>query len=426
MNDMSKMVNIWIDGVSYQAPEGQNLVDAARDNKVFIPSLCYFKEIEPPLGTCRTCTCKINGKYQPACTEKVHEGLKVEVNTPELKDTRKALIEMMFAEGNHFCPSCEKSGNCHLQHMGYELGVSLSRFPHLFKDRLIDYKPGRMVMEHNRCIKCKRCVEEVKTDDGKRVFTYINRGNETQVGIDYEQESRLTETQAEQAMNLCPTGAIIVRGKSIHKPFGDRKFDMASEQVDFKRLAKKKTTTGQMDKKIIATVSLAGCFGCHMSLLDIDSEILDVAELVSFNKSPLTDIKTFTTRCHLGLVEGGCGNDENIETLKEFRKMCDILVVVGECAVWGGLPAMRNTMPLGECLEEAYLNSVTNEPGGVGVPYHEDLPKILDRIYACSEIVKVDYVIPGCPPTANHIWKVIKNLLWGEEYSILYSEFKYD
>jgi [NiFe] hydrogenase diaphorase moiety small subunit len=181
-----------------------------------------------------------------------------------------------------------------------------------------------------------------------------------------------------------------------------------------------------LEKKIIATVSLAGCFGCHMSLLDIDTDILDVAELVSFHKSPLTDIKTFTTRCHLGLIEGGCGNSENIETLKEFRKMCDILVVFGECAVWGGLPAMRNTIPLGECLEEAYMNSVTNEPGGSGVPYNEDLPKILNRVYGCSEIVKVDYVIPGCPPSADHIWKVIKNLLWGEEYSILYSEFKYD
>ena len=106
--------------------------------------------------------------------------------------------------------------------------------------------------------------------------------------------------------------------------------------------------------------------------------------------------------------------------------MCDILVVVGECAIWGGLPAMRNTISLGECLEEAYLNSVTSEPGANVVPYHEDLPKILGRVYGCNEIVKVDYFIPGCPPSANHLWKVIKNLLWGEEYSILYSEFKYD
>ncbi len=416
----------WIDGKSYQSEEGINLVDAAREHGVFIPSLCYVSHIDPPLGTCRTCTCKINGRHNPACTEYVREGLKVEVNTPELLDMRKALVEMMFAEGNHFCPACEKSGSCDLQHMGYELGISQSRFPHLFKDRLIDYQPLRMIMEHNRCIKCRRCVEEVFTDDGKRVFSYINRGNETMVGIDYEQEATLNDEAAEKAMKLCPTGAIIVRGKSLSKPFGDRVFDLQSSQKHFEHHALPKPKGTNLEKKTIATVSLAGCFGCHMSMLDIDTELLDIAELVSFNKSPLTDIKNFTQRCHLGLIEGGCCNTENIETLKKFREMCDLIVVLGECAVWGGLPAMRNTVPLGECLEEAYLNSVTSEPGASIVPYHEDLPKILDRVYACNEIIKVDYSIPGCPPSATHIWKVIKSLLWGEDYSLLYSEFKYD
>ncbi|MBK6482945.1 MAG: (2Fe-2S)-binding protein [Chitinophagales bacterium] len=423
---MANLVNIKIDGKNIQAPEGKNLMLVARENGIFIPSLCYYEHIEPPLGTCRTCTCKINGKYGPACTEKVHEGLTVEVDSAELIDTRKALVEMMFAEGNHICPACEKSGNCDLQHMGYELGIAVTRFPHLFKDRIIDYKPSRMVMEHNRCIKCKRCVEEVFTDDGKRVFNYMNRGNETFVGVDYIQEAKLSEAQAINAMKICPTGAIIVRGVSMTAPFGDREFDQQSTQQ--KKVLKKPTLNRPAitEKKIIATVSLAGCFGCHMSMLDIDTELLDVIELVSFDKSPLTDFKQFTTRCHIGLVEGGCCNSENVETLRKFREHCDILVALGECSVWGGLPSMRNSIPLSECLEEAYLNSVTNEPGGNIIPYHEDLPKILDRVYACNEIVKIDYYIPGCPPSANHIWKAVKNLLWGEEYSILYSEFKYD
>lgn len=246
------------------------------------------------------------------------------------------------------------------------------------------------------------------------------------VGIDYKQEARLSEAQLEHAMNLCPTGAIIVRGKSMALPFGNRPFDLESSQVDFNRNIHKKVKSGEMERKIIATVSLAGCFGCHMSLLDIDTEIIDLIDLISFNKSPLTDFKKFTTRCHVGLIEGGCCNDENVETLREFRKMCDTLVVMGECAIWGGLPAMRNTIPLGECLDEAYLNSFTNEEGSHVVPHHPDLPKILDKVYACSDIVKIDYYIPGCPPTASHLWKVLKSLLWGEEYSILYSEFKYD
>jgi coenzyme F420-reducing hydrogenase gamma subunit/ferredoxin len=424
---MANMVNITIDGKSIEAEAGRNLIQVAKENGIFIPSLCFYEHITPPLGTCRVCTCKINGRYAPACTEKIAEGLSVEVNTPELLDTRKAVVEMMFAEGNHVCPGCEKSGNCDLQHIGYELDIAATRFPHLFKDRIVDYRPKRLIMEHNRCIKCMRCVVDVITTDGKKVFTYQNRGNETYVGVDYVQEAKLSDEQALNAMNICPTGAILVKGVSMAKPFGDRKFDEQSVQPKYHA----KTSIPQrrsviMDKKIVATTSLAGCFGCHMSMLDIDEDLLDLVEVVAFDKSPITDIKTFSHRCHLGIIEGGCCNSDNIETLRKFREFCDILVVVGECGIWGGVPSMRNSIPVSECLEEAYLNSVTNEKGNTVIPYHEDLPKILDRVYACNEIVKIDYYIPGCPPNPNHIWKAVKNILWNEEYSILYCEFKYD
>jgi len=118
-----------------------------------------------------------------------------------------------------------------------------------------------------------------------------------------------------------------------------------------------------MSKPVIATASLAGCFGCHMSLLDIDERILDLIELVEFDKSPINDLKKFSRPVDIGLIEGGCANTENVEVLRYFRKNCRILVSVGECAVMGGLPAMRNTIPLRECLEEAYLNSPTVSSG---------------------------------------------------------------
>ena len=118
-----------------------------------------------------------------------------------------------------------------------------------------------------------------------------------------------------------------------------------------------------MSKPVIATTSLAGCFGCHMSLLDIDERILKLVDLVEFNKSPIDDIKRFTKPVDVGLIEGGCCNSENVEVLRSFRKNCKVLVSVGECAVMGGLPALRNSIPLKECLEEAYLNSPTVDPG---------------------------------------------------------------
>lgn len=181
-------------------------------------------------------------------------------------------------------------------------------------------------------------------------------------------------------------------------------------------------------RKIVATTSLAGCFGCHMSLLDIDERILDLIELAEFNKSPFDDIKTFTKECDVGLIEGGCCNDENVHVLTEFRKHCKVLVAVGECALMGGLPALRNVIPLKECLEEAYLDGPTlagANPGRI-IPNDPDLPKILDRVYPCHEVVKIDYFLPGCPPSADLIWDALVALVSGQELDPQYRSFKFD
>jgi len=416
-----KSISFNIDGRVCSAAKGENLIEAAKQNGVFIPTLCYFKHLNP-LGSCRVCTVNLNGKAIAGCSVFVDEGMNIEVNTPELLDTRKAILEMMFVEGNHFCPSCEKSGDCQMQNLAYETGIRYTRFPHLFVDRIVDARPERIVVNQNRCIKCKRCFEEVETNDGYKVFNFTNKGNKTIVSIDYEQEAKLSETQAAYAMQICPTGSILVKGKSFSKPFGDRIFDQISEDktIAFNKVNKK----GR--KMRVATTSLAGCFGCHMSLLDIDLGILDVLELVEFNKSPFTDFKKFTEHCDIGLVEGGCCNTDNIEVLREFRKNCNVLVSVGECAIWGGVPAIRNTIPVEECLREAYLESLTGEENETVIPNHEDIPKILNKVYPNHEIVKIDYHIPGCPPNANHIWNVVKNILFEEEFSIPYPEFKYD
>jgi len=182
------------------------------------------------------------------------------------------------------------------------------------------------------------------------------------------------------------------------------------------------------EKKIIATASLAGCFGCHMSLLDIDERILQLIELVEFNKSPINDIKTFTKHCDIGLIEGGCCNDENVHNLIAFRENCTTLVAVGECAIMGGLPSLRNTIPLEECLREAYLlgpTVVDANPHGI-IPADPDIPKILNRVYPCHEVVKIDYSLPGCPPRADLIWEALTALVQGRAPVLSYEAFKYD
>lgn len=179
-----------------------------------------------------------------------------------------------------------------------------------------------------------------------------------------------------------------------------------------------------MSKPVVATAALASCFGCHMSLLDIDDRILKLIELVEFNKSPVDDIKKFTKQCDIGIIEGGCCNSENVAVLKDFRKNCKILISVGECAIMGGLPAMRNGIPVKECLEEAYLKCVTVDDNII--PNDDELPMILDRVYACHEIVKIDYFLPGCPPRADLIWEALVALITGKELDLPYEVVKFD
>jgi len=181
-----------------------------------------------------------------------------------------------------------------------------------------------------------------------------------------------------------------------------------------------------MDKPKVATTSLAGCFGCHMSLLDIDDRILKLIDLVDFDKSPVDDIKQFTGRCTVGLIEGGCANEENVKVLRDFRKHCDILISVGDCATMGGLPAMRNMVPLKECFEEAYLNGPTVYNPSGKIPSDKELPLLLDRVYPCHEVVKIDYHLPGCPPSADTLWEALVALLTNKAVELPYELIKYD
>jgi NAD-reducing hydrogenase small subunit len=173
----------------------------------------------------------------------------------------------------------------------------------------------------------------------------------------------------------------------------------------------------------IATTSLAGCFGCHMSLLDLDERLIPLAELIEFDRSPLTDIE-HCTNCDIGLIEGGVCNSENVHVLREFRKNCKILVAVGACAITGGLPAMRNFIPLEECLAEAYLHGIGVE--NAQIPNDPELPLLLDKVRPLHEVVKIDYFLPGCPPSAEVFWTFLNDLIAGRDPILPYECVHYD
>jgi len=177
-------------------------------------------------------------------------------------------------------------------------------------------------------------------------------------------------------------------------------------------------------KTRIATTSLAGCFGCHMSLLDIDLRLLDLVQLVEFDRSPINDIKNVGP-CDVGLIEGGVCHAENVAVLRDFRKHCKIIVALGACSVNGGLPAQRNHLDLRDILGEVYQTSPGLAPGSA-IPNDPELPLPLNKVHPIHEIVRVDYFIPGCPPPADAIWKFLTDLLAGRTPTLGHGLLHYD
>ena len=181
------------------------------------------------------------------------------------------------------------------------------------------------------------------------------------------------------------------------------------------------------EKIKVSMISLCGCWGCTLSFLDIDERLLALLDKITILRCSLTDVKRIPERCAIGFIEGGVANEENIETLQHFRENCDILISVGACAIWGGVPAMRNMVELKDCLSEAYVNSPTAVAGAEPVvPFHKDIPILTNKVYPCHEVVKMDYFIPGCPPSADAIFKVFDDLINGRPVDLPVSLNQFD
>jgi NAD-reducing hydrogenase small subunit len=163
-----------------------------------------------------------------------------------------------------------------------------------------------------------------------------------------------------------------------------------------------------------------------MSLLDIDDRILELVELVDFDRSPINDIKSIDGEVDIGLIEGGCCNEENVKVLQDFRQHCKVLISVGDCAINGGIPAMRNMVSLAECYEEAFRNGPTVVNPSGRIPDDEEIPLLLDKVYPCHEVVKIDYHLPGCPPSADTLWEALTALLTERPLELSYELVKYD
>jgi len=221
---MTDEVTITIDGESIKVPANQPLIATVAKLGHYIPTLCDYKDLMPA-GTCRICTVKANGKFQTACMLITSEGLEVENSSDEVLDLRKSILEMMFVEGNHICPVCEKSGNCDLQSIGYRYQLTVHKFPHLYPKRKLDASAPNLMVEYNRCIQCRRCIRGIRDEDDNAFFFFENRGYNVKLVIDPSMFDKLTPQIANAAAKICPVGALMKKEPGYQIPIGKRHYD---------------------------------------------------------------------------------------------------------------------------------------------------------------------------------------------------------
>ncbi|MCW3997688.1 MAG: NADP oxidoreductase [Candidatus Bathyarchaeota archaeon] len=163
-------------------------------------------------------------------------------------------------------------------------------------------------------------------------------------------------------------------------------------------------------KPTLAIIWFSGCSGCHMSFLDIDEVLMELAKKVQLVYSPLIDVKDFPNQVMITLIEGAVTNEEQLSMLKRVRAGTDILVALGDCAVTGNVAALRNAEIDGDfaVLKRAYVDTSYHNPQ---IP--KGVPKLLKRVYPLHEKTTVDYYVPGCPPTSDNILYVLTELLAG-------------
>ncbi len=217
-----------LDGKTIPFTEGQTIIQAASAAGVFIPHLCYHPEFKPH-GSCKLCTVKVNGRHTASCTMRAAPGMVVESDTEEINAERRALTQMLFVEGNHFCPSCEKSGNCQLQATAYHLGMMSPHYDHFFPSRPVDASHPDALLDFNRCILCSLCVRASRDVDGKNVFALSGRGIGTHLIVNAKsgQLGDTNFTLDDKAAQVCPVGVILKKRRGFAVPIGERTYDKA-------------------------------------------------------------------------------------------------------------------------------------------------------------------------------------------------------
>lgn len=215
-----------LDGEKIPFTVGQTIMEAATTAGKFIPHLCWHPDLSTH-GSCRMCVVKVNNRFAASCTTQAATGQVVKNKTHELIAGRRTGLQLLFVEGNHFCPSCERSGDCTLQANAYDAGMLAPHYDHFFPDRPVDASHPDVILEFNRCIQCELCVRASRELDGKNVFALAGRGIHSRLIINSE-SGLLVDSDFEitdKAADVCPVGVFLRRDKGFEVPIGQRTFD---------------------------------------------------------------------------------------------------------------------------------------------------------------------------------------------------------
>jgi bidirectional [NiFe] hydrogenase diaphorase subunit len=207
-----------IDGKDVGAREDETILEVARENGIWLPTLCQLDGLST-VGACRLCIVEVTGtsKLLPACVTRVEEGMEVATDSERLREYRKMIVELLFAEGNHICSVCVANGNCELQWLAQRLGVDHVRFPYLYEHRTVDASHARFAVDHNRCILCTRCVRVCDEVEGAHTWDVMGRGTDARVITDLAQPwgDSASCTSCGKCVSVCPTGALFEKGKAV-------------------------------------------------------------------------------------------------------------------------------------------------------------------------------------------------------------------